>query len=171
MYRRSIVALALFCCLCGSNLWAQESGERRGFWLSVGAGGGWNDRTRGASGYLRMGGTPHERVQFGVQVLRWWRVQRYAVCGRTSIGITGQYFPISPKRRNRSPLKNWHLRTGFGVANVDHFMSGIALNLGTGIDFAMDGRFFITPSVDVLAQYYRYSTNYALLLTVGLSWH
>ncbi len=171
MFRRQIILLSLFCCICGTGLMSQTAGKLSGFWLNVGAGGGWNEGIRGASLVLRMGGTPHESVQFGVQVLRWWRVQRFAVCGRTSLGITGQYFPMTPGRSRKSPFKNWHLRAGFGVANVDHFMSGVSLNLGTGVDLGMDGWFFITPSVDLLAQYYQQSTNYALLLTVGLSWH
>ncbi len=171
MFQRATVALVMMLVLSAVPGHAQEDGNRQGFWLSFGGGGGWNDGTRGASGYLRMGGTPHERVQFGGQIFRWWRVDSYEVFGRTSVAATAQVFPLYSSARGRSPLNEWHVRTGFGIANVDHFMSGVALNLGTGIDLGMDGRFFVTPSFDVLVQMYRHFTNTALLFTMGLTWH
>lgn len=171
MFRQSTVALVVACCLSSVAASAQLDGERRGFWLSVGAGGGWNEGLRGASGYLRMGGTPHDRAQFGVQILRWWRVEDHEAFGRTNVGVAAQLFPVGASTHDRSPLGDWCVRAGFGIANVDHFMRGVALNLGTGIDLGMDGRFFLTPSVDVLIQFYQNFTETALLFTVGLTWH
>ncbi|MFC1639364.1 hypothetical protein ACFL3B_01215 [Gemmatimonadota bacterium] len=171
MFHRVTVALVITFvvgCVYGH---AQADGSRQGFWLSAGGGGGWNDGTGGASGYIRAGGTPNEHVQFGVQVLRWWRVENREVYGRTSVAATAQLFPLTSSARGSSPLNHWHLRAGFGIASVDHFMSGMAINLGTGIDLGMDGRFFVTPGVDVLVQMYRHLTNTAVLFTMGLTWH
>ncbi len=171
MFHRVMITLAMAFvvgCVYGH---AQGDRGRQGFWLSLGGGGGWNDGMRGASGYLRMGGTPNEHVQFGFQVLRWWRVDNRVVYGRTSVAATAQIFPFSSSEHGRSPKKDWHLRGGFGIASVDHIMSGMAINLGTGIDLGMDGRFFVTPGVDVLVQMYRHLTNTAVLFTMGLTWH
>ena len=171
MFHRVTVALATAIILGCVQVQAQEDGRLKGFWLSAGGGGGWNEGMGGASGYLRMGGTPNEFVQFGVQVLRWWRVDNRVAYGRTSFAVTTQIFPLRSFVRSRIPLNDWHIRGGFGIATVDHFMSGMAINLGTGIDLGMDGRFFFTPGVDVLVQMYRHVTNTALLFTMGLTWH
>ena len=171
MFHRVTVALAITILVGCVQVHAQGEGDRTGLWLSAGGGGGWNDGMKGASGYLRMGGTPNEHVQFGVQVLRWWRVDNRVVYGRTSVAVTTQIFPLASRTNRLSPLNDWHLRGGFGVASVDHLMSGMAINLGTGIDLGMDGSFFVTPGVDVLVQMYRHLTNTALLFTMGLTWH
>lgn len=171
MFHRVTLALVVTLVMGAAAGNAQDNVSRRGFWLSIGGGGGWNDGMRGASGYLRMGGTPNEHVQFGGQVFRWWRVEEYEVFGRTSVAATAQFFPLSSGSRVRSSIRDWHFRTGFGIATVDHFMSGVALNLGTGLDLGMDGKFFVTPGVDVLVQMYRHLTNTAVVFTMGLTWH
>jgi hypothetical protein len=126
---------------------------------------------RGASGYFRLGGTPNEHVQFGPQLFWWWRKDGYQEFSRVNVGVTSQLFPFHSNGRRGSVLSEWHTRLGFGIANASNTVSGLGLQFGTGIDLGMDGRFFVTPSVDVLVQLYRHFTNTALLFTMGLTWH
>lgn len=171
MFQRKAAALVTVFVLGVVPLSAQEDGIRRGFWLSFGGGGGWNDGMRGASGYIRMGGTPNERVQFGTQLLWWWRHERDREFSRVSVGVTAQFFPLRFDARGASVLNELHLRTGFGFAGASGVMGGIGLQLGVGCDLAMNGKFYVTPSVDVLKQMYRHLTDTALLFTLGLTWH
>ena len=171
MFQRMTVALVAACVLGVAPIYAQEDGARRGFWLSFGGGGGWNDGMRGASGYIRMGGTPNERVQFGTQLLWWWREDRHQEYGRVSVGVTAQFFPLRFNANGASALNQLHVRTGFGFVGANNDMGGVGVQFGVGCDLAMNGKLFVTPSVDVLKQMYRHVTDTALLLTLGLTWH
>ena len=59
---------------------AQREVRRHGFWIGFGLGGGWNTTQNvnnqalaGGSGYLRLGGTPSERLLLGGEVNVWVR--------------------------------------------------------------------------------------------------
>ncbi|MEJ2238484.1 MAG: hypothetical protein P8X82_09330, partial [Gemmatimonadales bacterium] len=73
MFRRVAVAAMLALALAPWPASPQVEGERSGFWLSFGGGGGLLRDLRAASFYVRMGGTPNHQLQFGGQVLHWWR--------------------------------------------------------------------------------------------------
>jgi hypothetical protein len=171
MFQKMTVALTALCVLVVLPLCAQGGESRRGFWLSFGGGGGWNDGMRGASGYVRMGGTPNERVQFGTQLLWWWRHEPNREWSRVHAGVTAQFFPFRFDSHGASFLNELHLRTGFGYAGASDIMSGVGIQLGVGCDLGLNDKLFVTPSVDVLKQMYRHLTDTALLFTLGLTWH
>ena len=62
MFQRVAVALTLVLTLASGSALSQEAGTRSGFWLSFGGGGGVMNGLRGASFYVRMGGTPNEQA-------------------------------------------------------------------------------------------------------------
>jgi hypothetical protein len=177
MFQRSAILLIALGALATGMACAQHEGAHRGFWLSFGGGGGWMDGTRGAAGYVRMGGTPNSRVQFGGQVLHWWRGDQFGIeTNRVAVTATGSIFPFHLQRGSRGPLQEWFLKLGFGVAaGEESWMggeeSGIALDAGTGFDLHLGGNFFVTPNVDAMFLFFNDTTNVSVVFTLGLTWH
>ena len=177
MFQRSLVLLFASGVLASSAGWAQHEGTHKGFWLSFGGGGGWMDGARGASGYVRMGGTPNSRVQFGGQVLHWWRGDQMDIeRSRVAVTASGSIFPFYQRREDRVPLQEWFVKLGFGVAAAEESWmggeeSGIAFNTGTGFDLRLGGNFFVTPNVDAVVLFFNDDTDVTVVFTLGLTWH
>lgn len=177
MSLRSAMLLIALGTLSTTVAHAQEEGSHKGFWLSLGGGGGWMDGTRGAAGYLRMGGTPNSRVQFGGQVLHWWRGDHTGVeTNRVAVTAVGSIFPFNQSRGSRLPLDEWFLKLGFGVAAGEEAWwgeeaSGIAFNAGTGFDLHLSGNFFVTPNFDTVLLLFADCTDVSAVFTLGFTWH
>jgi hypothetical protein len=177
MFHRSAVLLIAIAIWASGAGWAQREGSHKGFWLSFGGGGGWTDGSRGAAGYVRMGGTPNSRVQFGAQVLNWWRGDGSGFeTNRVAVTATGSIFPFYERRDGRLPLQEWFLKLGFGIAaGEDSWMgdeqSGIAFNAGSGFDLHLGGNFFVTPNVDTMLLFFEDATDVSVVFTLGLTWH
>ncbi len=147
----------------------------RGFWLGVGAGGGWEDVEsafgnfgRGGSAYLRMGGTVNQHLLVGGEALVWFRESRGREIDRANVTITSLVYPI------RSG--GWFLKGGFGAASFGvngGDSSGIGATIGTGFDFRMgrDSNFYLTPNVDLLVQLFEGESNTSMVFTLGATWH
>jgi hypothetical protein len=170
MFQKVALALTLVFALTTGLALPQEAGARSGFWLSFGGGGGLMNGSRGAATYVRMGGTPNNRVQFGGQVLHWWRDDDRGDRTRVSIAATAAIFPLHSGAPNRSPLSEWFLRAGFGIVTA-HSSSGVGPTLGTGIDLRLGRNFFVTPNVDLVAYFFKDETDVSLTFTLGLTWH
>ncbi len=176
LYRLIILLIALGA-LASESARAQEEGAHKGFWLSFGGGGGWRDGSRGAAGYVRMGGTPNSRVQFGGQVLHWWRADHVgAETNRVAVTASGSVFPFYRREGDGLPIDEFFLKLGFGVAaGEDSWMggeeSGIAFNVGTGFDLHLGGNFFVTPNFDTALLFFADCTDITAVFTLGLTWH
>jgi hypothetical protein len=177
MIQRLAILMTALGALASGVACAQQEGAHRGFWLSFGGGGGWTDGTRGAAGYVRMGGTPNAHVQFGGQVLHWWRGNHTGIeTNRVAVTATGSIFPFYQRRGSRLPLQEWFLKLGFGVAaGEDSWLggeeSGIAFDAGTGFDLHLGGNFFVTPNVDAVLLFFNEDTDLSVVFTLGLTWH
>jgi len=171
MYRRAMVLLTVACTAGIMPAATQVSGEHRGYWLSFGGGGGWMGSDRTAATYVRMGGTPHNYVQFGAQVQHWWHDDDVQ---HTQVTVTTAVFPLYSARGGLAAGREWFLRGGFGVAAAHSFNDedmGIGLDIGSGFNLRMGRNFFLTPNLDFLVDFYTDKTSTSLLFTLGFSWH
>jgi hypothetical protein len=169
--RASILPLLLAGCLCAPPALAQADDTHKGFWLSFGAGGGWMGDERSATTYFRMGGTPNKRVHFGGQVLHWWQDDDIE---HSSVTATFAVYPFYSRTRRPHLLREFFLKSGFGVASAEchgNDEAGIALNLGTGFDLRLNRNFFVTPNLDFSVDFFDDSTHTSFLFSLGLSWH
>jgi hypothetical protein len=171
MFQKTALSLTLLLVLASTSALAQEASTRSGFWMSFGGGGGVMNGERGATFYARLGGTPNDHVQFGAQVLHWWRDE--ASTGddtRVSVGATAAIFPVRNSGPNRSLLSEWFLRAGFGIVTAQS-TSGVGPTVGTGIDLRLGRNFFVTPNVDMVVYFFAEETDVSLTFTLGLTWH
>lgn len=152
----------------------REVHKHRGFWLSFGLGGGWEDADftfgnegRGGAAYLRMGGTVSPRVLFGGEALVWFNDQHAGPeVARANVTAAALVYP--------SLKGGWFLKGGFGVAQYDiagFERTGVGPTFGTGFDFRVAGNFYVTPNVDYMVQFFDDATVGSLLFTVGVTWH
>jgi hypothetical protein len=151
-----------------------ELHKHRGFWLSFGGGGGWEDTDftfgtegRGAAAYVRMGGTVRPQVLFGGEALVWFN-ENGAGPDLTRVNVTASTL-LYPSIRG-----GWFLKGGFGVAvyEVGGFdRQGIGPTIGTGFDLQLGRNFYVTPNVDYMVQFFDDDTVGSLLFTVGVTWH
>lgn len=165
--------------------------EHRGFWIGFGLGGGVNysdgldgERLNGGSGYLRMGGTPSQRVLLGFEGHFWGRDQDGATIARGNGTFAMMFYP--------SAQGGGFLKGGIGWASISHERTsgnstttttegGIGLTVGAGWDVQLGRNLYLTPNVDALFQWFDAKTdpvlgtipgnNTLLLFTLGLTWH
>jgi hypothetical protein len=147
----------------------QDEGERAGFWLSFGGGGGMLRSMRAATFYARMGGTPNRRLQFGAQVMNWWRENDADYSG-VSVGVTAAFFPWDDGQGTRSPFEQTFLRAGFGPVTMGH-LTGIGPTFGFGTDLHLNGNLHVTPNLDMVLYFLADATYVSAAFTLGLSWH
>ena len=149
----------------------REVHKHRGFWASAGAGGGWSDTDsftnngRGASLYLRMGGTVNPQVLVGAELIAWGR-DDFDDPSRANLMVSGIFYP--------SLRGGWFLKTGFGAAGYERRgieRDGIGSIFGTGFDFRVGSNFYITPNIDYMVQFFEDDTVGSLLFTVGATIH
>ncbi|MCH7876133.1 MAG: hypothetical protein IH965_12640 [Gemmatimonadetes bacterium] len=175
----AVVAVALLG-IAASGVQAQqrrpgirEVHKHSGFWLSFGAGGGWEDtdfdfgnRGRGGAAYLRLGGTVNPRVLLGGEVLVWFNQSRGADFTRVNATVSALLYP--------SLGGGWFLKPGFGVASYEvagFERTGVATTIGTGFDLRVGRNLYVTPNVDYQVQFFDDATVGSLLFTVGVTWH
>lgn len=152
----------------------REVQRHRGFWFSLGLGGGWEEfdfdfgnRGRGGAGYVRLGGTVSQQVLLGGEALAWFRDDEFGdAIERVNATFTAMLYP--------SRHGGWFLKAGGGVAGNNRFgfeETGLGTTFGTGYDLRVGRNFYITPNVDVLVQFFENSTPSSLLFTLGVTWH
>jgi hypothetical protein len=172
-----LLALVALVALPGDAV-AQRRGIRPvakhdGFWLSLGAGGGWEDFDgsfgtigRGGAFSFRLGGTPNPRFLFGGEVAGWFNDRGFNEFSRVNVMGTALAYPFR--------AGGWFLKGGFGFAEYSAFgveRSGIGAGAGTGFDIRLARNFYLTPTVDYLAQFFDDSTVGVFLVTLGVTWH
>jgi len=141
--------------------------QHRGFWLSAGGGGGWQDDLRGAAVYIRLGGTPSENILLGGEVLTWFRGDEDAL-QRINVTVSALYYPFFGK----GSATGLFLKGGFGVGTTgDGFTTGVGTTLGLGFDFRIGRNLYVTPNVDFLIQFFENSTDTEFVITLGLGFH
>jgi hypothetical protein len=149
---------------------SQREGERRGFWFSFGGGGGLLRDLRAATFYVRMGGTPRSQLQFGAQVMNWWRDEGAEEHEGVSVAATAAYFPWDDGAPGGSVLEDAFLKAGFGPVSMGE-ISGIGPTFGAGIDLQLGGNLHVTPNLDMVIYFLADYTYTSLAFTLGLTWH
>jgi hypothetical protein len=159
---------------------AQEPRDHKGFWISFGPGVGLNlydvherDDRFGKAFYVRLGGTPSQKVLVGFEAIYWGRGD----LDRGNTTLTVAYYP--------SRAGGFFGRGGVGTSIIDigaDSRMGVGATAGIGFDTRLTRNFYITPNVDwLLSLFYDSepdpslgmvrSANSQLLLTVGVTWH
>jgi hypothetical protein len=172
MSRKLLGLVALLTLLLPAEAAAQRRGIRPvhkhdGFWLSVGAGGGWEGfEGRGGSFSFRMGGTPDPRFLFGGEVTGWFNESGFYDESRFNVLATALLYP--------SRAGVWFFKGGFGFAEhtaLGFDRGGLGVSAGTGFDIRLARNFYLTPTLDYLAQFFDDDTADVLIVTLGLTWH
>jgi hypothetical protein len=173
---RLLVALALVAGAAPAS--AQQEPGRDGFWIALGAGGGWNlarniaDETKpGVAGSLRLGWAIDSDILLGGEAIFWGREQSSQLFTRGNVTVTGLYYPVG--------ASGVFLKLSLGVAFLDFFPTsdstlvtterGFGSNIAVGYDLRIGRSVFLTPSVDFAYQRVEHATNTMLLLTLGLT--
>ena len=188
--RAAAAATALL--LITSTAHAQQTHEHRGFWIGFGLGGGINlgdgldgESLAGGSGYLRLGGTPNQRVLLGFEGIGWSREQSGSMLGRGNGSFVVLFYPTMDG--------GLFVKGGVGGASVSRVSvegntttttteNGFGATLGAGWDVRIGRNLYLAPGVDFLFQAFGEqeedpilgtipSTNSILLFTLGLTWH
>ena len=183
----TIIALTL-----ATGVSAAQANEHRGFWIGFGVGGGVNlndgldgERLGGGTGYVRLGGTPSQRVLLGFEGNFWGRERSGATLARGNLMFVTMFYP--------STQGGGFLKGGIGWASVSRVTAagsnptnttsegGFGLGLGAGWDVKMGSNFYLTPNADVLFQWFEAKddpvlgqlpgNNTILMISMGLTWH
>ena len=118
MMKRLLLGLVLVIMMTSTAAAQRRANTHSGFWLSAGGGGGWFDGSRGGAAYVRLGGTPTRKVQFGGEALVWFRDDT----SQTNTTATALFYPFY--RTAGAPGHELFFKGGFGVANNDAGNSG-----------------------------------------------
>lgn len=183
------VVLTLFC--VAGDVYAQDGHPHQGFWIGFGVGGGVNaskgldgEALGGGAAYLRLGGTPSQKVLLGFEGIGWGREQGDVTLARGNGTFTVLVFP--------SRTSGAFLKAGVGGASVSReetqgntttttTEAGFGSTLGIGLDVRLGRNIYLTPNVDWVFQAFDAGedpilgaipgTNSIALFTLGLTWH
>ncbi len=162
---------------------AQVESKHRGFWIGFGLGGGWNvspnvgvaEETKpGGAGFIRLGGTPTQKVLLGGEAIGWGTEVDDVAIGRGNGTLTVMFYP--------SVETGVFLKGGVGGSTFTSSVTegnttttttdnGFGATAGVGWDVRVGRNFYITPAVDVLYQRVTDISNAIVLITVGATWH
>ncbi|MFW6083778.1 MAG: hypothetical protein ACODAA_01025 [Gemmatimonadota bacterium] len=182
MINRTLAVATLFLLGGFVPLAAQQSADavHSGFWLTGGLGVGVTDE--GSSGddagpafYLRMGGTPSERVLLGGEAIGFTRDVGGADVTLGNATFSVLYYPASPG--------GMFVKAGAGFASATvstdvaggTFTSddqGFGLTFGGGYDVRIGENLYLTPNVDVMIQSFdEFADANSFLFTLGIGFH
>jgi hypothetical protein len=151
--------------------------ERRGFWISVGGGGGSfgcddcsGSRESGGTGQIALGGTLSQRLQLGVSSNAWVKTVEGVTITMSSLTALAKFYP--------SATGGFFLSGGLGVGrlelkegSVSVSEDGTAAILGIGYDIRVTKNFSITPFLNgVGASFDGNGANFNQF-GVSLTWH
>lgn len=165
--------------------------QHRGFWIGFGLGGGINagegldgEKLGGGAGYLRLGGTPSQKVLLGFEGLGWGRDQDGVGIARGNGSFVVMFYP--------STQGGAFLKGGIGSATISRATtsgnsttttseSGFGVTGGLGWDVRLGNNIYLTPNIDAVFQWFDAQTdpvlgdipgtNTILTFTLGLTWH
>jgi len=148
---RLLGALALLLALGATPALAQHPQTREGFWFGAGMGVGSlgcsgcaGDRTTGASGYLKMGGTLNPHVLLGVETNGWYKSESGVTLTQGNLAGAAYWYPsVTSGFFAKAGLgyAQLHADTGFGSGTT----SGFGFLAGLGYDLRVGGNTSITP--------------------------
>jgi hypothetical protein len=162
---------------------AQVESKHRGFWISFGLGGGWNvsqnvgvaqETKPGGAGFIRLGGTPTQKLLLGGEAIAWGTEVDGATIGRGNGTVTVMFYP--------SVETGVFLKGGVGGSTFTTSVTsgnttttttdnGFGATAGIGWDVRLGRNFYLTPTVDLLYQRVTDVSNAIVLITVGATWH
>jgi hypothetical protein len=187
---RAIAVAGFSLLVWSSSAIGQDRHVHDGFWIGFGLGIGMNvteeldnDRLIGGAGYLRLGGTPSQRVLLGGEAVGWARGQSNEVVSRGNGMFVAMFFP--------SENGGFFLKGGIGGAWVSRVVvsgtttvevranGGLGTTAGVGYDVRLARNLYLTPNVDWILQVFDQdplfgsaaSTNSIVIFTLGLTWH
>ena len=160
-----------------------DTAPHSGFWLNGGLGAGFTDTgtlddetDSGPAAYLRMGGTPSDKLSLGGEFIGVARDVDGVDVSQGNATLTALYYPTSPG--------GLFVKAGLGFANftvsaelpggatITDDESGFGLTFGAGYDVRLGRNFFLTPNLDILVQSFEeFADSNVLLLTLGLGFH
>ncbi len=189
--RRSVWSSLLLVVLTVAPLSAQNTPNRKGFWLGFGLGAGVNlaqgmdeKSLWGGSGYLRLGGTPKANLLLGGEAIGWTVDYKGVNLSRGNVHFVTVWYP--------NVTSGFYLKGGIGGASISRrtesgnsetttTKGGFGLGLGTGYEVKIGRNIYLVPSADLLLQFFEKDTdpvlgdipghNSLLLFNLGLTWH
>lgn len=174
---------ALLAAVPTTPLCAQQQPKHNGFWISFGLGGGWNltrnvgvdqNSKPGGAAFIRLGGTPSEKLLLGGEVIGWGRDEAGSTLSRGNVNLTAMFYP--------SVETGVYLKGGLGGASISTTVEegnttttvhdeGFGATVGIGWDVRLARNFYLTPGIDFLYQRVSDTDNTILIFTVGATWH
>lgn len=167
-----------------------EAHSHQGFWIGFGFGGGVNLSERldgkklgGFGGYVRLGGTPSQKVLLGFEFVT-WSAESDGTHFRRNASFVTQFYP--------SERGGAFLKGGVGFAEISYAstagntitttsVDGFGLTLGAGLDVRLGRNIYLVPDLNLLLQFFKSKndpvlgqiprTNTILMFTVGLTSH
>ncbi|MFO7588650.1 MAG: autotransporter domain-containing protein [Gemmatimonadota bacterium] len=166
---------------------AQRVAVHEGYWISFGLGGGWADDEffdggqPGFGSWLRMGGSPSQRLLLGGEVIGWLGSDDGTNTDvfRGQLQLVGLYYPSTSGGlflKGGAGFASRSVDTSILIDDEDFTLTrdseGVGLNTGIGWDLQVARNFFLTPNVDLLYQFLGEGQSGAVvLITVGATWH
>ena len=175
-----LMVLAIFTLfMVGSDLAAQDTAPHSGFWLGGGLGVGLTDEAAGddagPAGYLRMGGTPSDRVLLGGEVIGLSRDVGDATVSQANTTFSVLYYPSSPGglfAKAGVGFASAVVSTDVAGGTFTSDESGFGLTFGAGYDVRIGRNLYLTPNLDVLVQTFdEFADSNLFLFTLGIGFH
>ena len=183
----SALTLAVMLLVTGPHASAQEVPKHKGYWISFGLGAGWNlsntingQSKGGGALFLRMGGTPSEKVLVGGELIGFGTKVDGVSYGRGNLNAIVMYYLSVPQGLYvKGGIGGASFTTSATVGNTTTTTTdnGFGAGLGIGWDVRLgNGNFYLTPALDFLYQRVSVGDNEATnntvaLLTLGVTWH
>jgi len=159
---------------------AQRRIVHDGFWIGFGLGGGWltqqgaaDEAVGGGAGYIRLGGTPSERLLLGGEGSAWSQVEGNVTHSRSNSTFTGYFYPTRRGffAKGGIGLASARLTEQSGNTTITTTESGLGTTIGVGFDIRVARNFFITPNLDLLYQRINDLESSVFLMSIGVIWH
>lgn len=183
--------LPLLCLQLAAAPLAAQSHQHKGFWLGFGLGPGVNlsdgldgKSLWGGNGYVRLGGTPSQRLLLGGEAIGWTVDYRHVTLSRGNVHFVALFYP--------NPRSGLYLKGGIGGASIARSTrsggsttkttkEGFGAGLGLGYEFQVGRNLYLVPASDLLLQLFEKDndpvlgripgSNTLLLFSLGLTWH
>lgn len=185
---RMLALAVMFLLVVSSSGLAQQPRHARhartaphsGFWLNGGLGVGVTDEdvagdNAGPAFYLRMGGTPSDRVLLGGEVIGFARSVGDTDVSLGNATFSVLFYPNSPGRFFVKGGVGWAsaiVSTEVGSGTFTSDEQGFGLTFGGGYDIRIGRNLYLTPNVDVLVQSFdEFADSNVFLFTLGIGFH
>jgi hypothetical protein len=180
MIKRTTAFAATLLLVSGSSLAAQDAASHSGFWLGGGLGVGLTDEDSagddaGPAAYLRMGGTPSDRVLLGGEVIGLSRDVGDATVSQANTTFSVLYYPASPGgffAKGGIGFASAIVSTDVAGGTFTSDESGFGLTFGAGYDVRIGGNLYLTPNLDILVQTFDdFADSNLFLFSLGIGFH